>query len=298
MNGMLLSVGGNDLGFSKWIAGAILKGFVEGMAGGFIPRLENCEAKDNTCNLTRARIKRLESRYGVLRDVMIDKLLMDGGLDPDKVVMKGYPKATFGSDGKVCPAGNAGMTVSIFRGVGNRSFEVRNTTELDTIEKFRRDELMRMVRDFAKSSLRDGRQIKVVEGFIEDFKNRGFCATGNDNEFRVFTGPMLPTLPRIKNEKNVIETLHFPRTGQSEPWRPVYVEEWRPYALRQRLLRTPNDVFMTINNKPPQTLESAEFGVWDLPYRATSGAFHPTAEAHSIIAKHVAPELTKVLRPD
>jgi len=54
------------------------------------------------------------------------------------------------------------------------------------------------------------------------------------------------------------------------------------------LLRTQNDVFITINQRPNGDIDSSAFGTLDLTGRTTGGAFHPTAEAHAIIANETA----------
>lgn len=290
LNAMLLSVGGNDLGFAKWIMATILHDDVEGLPGGFIPcKTAGCDK----LALTNARIARLDARYDLLKEVLLAKLLKDGALKPDKVLMTGYLKAVFQEKGKYCEANNAGMTVSLFEGVGTKLFEVRKQTDLDAIEKFREGELMRMVREFASSTKSDGANVKLVEKFIDEFDGRGYCATPNTGEHRKFA---VGELRESFSVTNPLETLHFPRSAGG--WTPLRVDQWRPYASRKRLLRTPNDTFMTVNNKLPNTREDTPFGLADLPWRATSGAFHPTAEAHSIIAKHVAPELRAVLARD
>jgi hypothetical protein len=53
---------------------------------------------------------------------------------------------------------------------------------------------------------------------------------------------------------------------------------------------------MTVNNKPSVVEEGKAFGILDLQGRATSGAFHPTAEGHAVISGVVAPALASVLR--
>ncbi len=71
------------------------------------------------------------------------------------------------------------------------------------------------------------------------------------------------------------------------PFQPTRFE---PYRSRTRLFRTLNDVFLTINQRQPQYLDEGPSGMLDLPGRATGGAFHPTAEGHSIIANETTEE--------
>ena len=56
-------------------------------------------------------------------------------------------------------------------------------------------------------------------------------------------------------------------------------------------MRTMNDVFLAINQRPQSYLDENAFGVLDLSGRATGGVFHPTAQGHAIIANDAASEL-------
>jgi hypothetical protein len=67
-----------------------------------------------------------------------------------------------------------------------------------------------------------------------------------------------------------------------KPYAPAY---YLPYAHKWRLFRTPNDAVLTANThregiSPFDVLQPAYAGLY-------SGAFHPTAEAHAIVADHV-----------
>ncbi len=58
-----------------------------------------------------------------------------------------------------------------------------------------------------------------------------------------------------------------------------------------------NDVYMTINQRPPQNTDNA-YGLLDVTNRGASGAFHPTAEAHALVAGEASAELCKALGCD
>ena len=58
-----------------------------------------------------------------------------------------------------------------------------------------------------------------------------------------------------------------------------------PYAHRWRLIHNPNDAFLTANTHREGI---SPFDILQPAFAAlTSGAFHPTAEAHAIVADHV-----------
>ena len=83
--------------------------------------------------------------------------------------------------------------------------------------------------------------------------------------------------------------MHVPRaeaggcTNGVTAFLPFQPTQFEPYRSRTRL-RTMNDVFLAINQRPQSYLDENAFGVLDLSGRATGGAFHPTAEGHAIIA--------------
>ncbi len=304
VSAMLLGIGGNDVGFARWVAGAILDGGLEKAAKGFIPRLEDCQQNAKACNLTRARLARLKSRYDVLRRVLDETLLKHAGLRPGNVIIASYPKAVFGRDGEACPNGNGGMTVSVWLGQKprDRMFAVRDKSELATIDKFRRDHLVAMLRQFS----RDGDEaFTFIESFVDKFQKHGFCATREEEaQGGDIDDSVMYRLDRLDGD-DARETLHVSWLGASierrgrtidvEVWRPFPPEDWRSYATRERWFRTPNDVFLTINNKPSVVQEGSAFGLLDLTSRAVSGAFHPTAHGHSVIATEIAWKLREKL---
>jgi hypothetical protein len=70
-----------------------------------------------------------------------------------------------------------------------------------------------------------------------------------------------------------------------DPFQPYSPAATLPYAHRWRLFRTPNDAFLTANTHREgaslfDILQPAYAGLY-------SGAIHPTAEAHAIVADHV-----------
>ncbi len=100
--------------------------------------------------------------------------------------------------------------------------------------------------------------------------------------------------------------MHAPRTtsgaesclannGDPAFFHPFPPRRFEPYRHRTRLYRTMDDVFMAINQRPDGRIDASAFGTLDLTGRTTGGAFHPTAEAHAIIANETAPLLCDVI---
>jgi len=75
------------------------------------------------------------------------------------------------------------------------------------------------------------------------------------------------------------------RAPGGEAFRPYSPAATLPYARHWRLFRTPNDAFLTANTHREgvsvfDILQPAYAGLY-------SGAIHPTAEAHAIVADYV-----------
>lgn len=319
VNLMLLAVGVNDVGFSKWVAGAITKegGLARSVIGGFIPGLGAAGACDASCKLTKARLERLEKRYDVLREVMQQRFLPAANLDPKNVLVAVYPNAVEDAAGKTCGRGNRGMTAATFPGSGDEFrqcsgdvtvlsawlasgpvFAVRRSRDLDTINGFVSDHLNRLAREFAGKA-----GFSVVDAYLPRFSKRGFCATSDAESIQPPGAPdcldyvdFAKVRPKACAPGDAAcvqtqaESLHVPRNysagdgATAGEWRPYLAAAFHPYRHRSRLFRTPNDVYMAINKRTPTAPEDSPLGALDLSDRFTSGAFHPTAEGHSIMA--------------
>jgi hypothetical protein len=345
---LLLVIGINDIGFREWVTSAITNPTVNGFLGGFFPRKGDPQ--------TELRLKRLQFRYDILREVLDKDLLPDAGLVKDSqsdgvilsnVVMPLYPRGLDDENGKLCGRGNEGMTAATFpdrgkvaashqcqmSGLGVTSgllsfvntagpvLAVRNPGDIAAIEAFRGDELNGGLKEFAASSAhRPGYTLITAPsdpGPDARFANRGFCAShdgdshisGNEAclafaDFFTTPAPKCWSPPNTWNDPlscsaESADSLHVARgslpggnPNWQGVWRPFGVEglpasaryRFYPYAHRTRLYRTPNDVYMLINNRSPAVIDSSPPGILDLGGRVTSGAFHPTAEGHAIIS--------------
>jgi hypothetical protein len=326
---VLLDIGINDVQFSSWVAGAILDGPLRTLVGGFIPQRRVAGSPCGAdCERTELLLARLQYRYEILRQVLDTQLLPDLGLAAptgggakaiSALFVPVYPPALQNESGALCGLGNAGMTVSIFppslfggpdaRACNNRIWlnvsgpitAIRHPDDLRAIEWFRENELNANLRNFALAAP-TGSQFSVIENQIAEFANRGFCATKDRNsrpDTECFAYQDLQNTPCAAN---TAESLNIPREGSvacgSGPaaFSPFQASEFQPYRTRTRLFRTQNDVYLLIDNRPKNYTDDTKAGVLDLNGRTTSGAFHPTAEAHSIVAKAAGEAACVVLR--
>jgi hypothetical protein len=302
---LYVSIGGNDLGFSRWILATITS---DEFPTAFLPILKDdnapeCLHHEGSCTETRARWARFNSRFGLLREFIDHRLpFSNRGLTP--VIMMTYPLPITDQTGSYCPDGNAGSTVW-----------VRSKLRLCLTKQQKGLEVFKTISDFVDSHLngsidslvadKDAHQTErpkwiAVKDYLSGFKGHGFCAskskelstrpipqepaagclTGNQTEAEILA------IKKISG-KAVQETLYFPLgvgDGISNFWPYDPIFDYQPYAHRARLARTMNEVQFLINqlNGANQTANAA--GLLSLKDSAIFGAFHPTAEAHAMFA--------------
>jgi hypothetical protein len=79
-------------------------------------------------------------------------------------------------------------------------------------------------------------------------------------------------------------------SGDFAPYNPAYA---LPYGHRWRLFHTPNDAFLTANTHREGV---SLFDIMQPAYAALySGAMHPTAEGHAIVADSVLPHVRSIV---
>lgn len=248
---IFLSVGGNDIGFSRILANAVIsdKSLLKKLGGWFGQSYSYAEAA--------AALEALDDRYKSLNRA-IHNVLHVPWQESDRIVLTAYPGLALLGDGSaVCPSGRAGMEV-----VSDFKLNERRVREGIWIA----DKLHRTMKSSAQSY-----GWTFVDAHRPAFIGRGICAGFTDNAF------------------TVADDLRLPRKKGSI-WEPYNPADYQPYASRQRWFRTPNDAFLTGNFHVSETLlqkvlKLESFSWFQLLLASTySGAFHPTAEGHAAIA--------------
>ncbi|MEQ1714953.1 MAG: hypothetical protein ABL907_03030 [Hyphomicrobium sp.] len=260
---VFVSIGGNDVGFSRLVANAVLadQSYLKKL-GGWIGEVHGQVQ-------AQSQIVRLESRYKSLNRAL-HSLLYVPWEQSDRIVLAGYPGMALTGDGsETCKDGRAGMeVVSDFR---MSEQKLREGTWVA-------DKLHRTMRDTAYAY-----GWSFVETHRRAFIDRGICSgTAEDGA-------------------NSAEELRLPRKV-GEAWKPYNPADFRAYASRQRWFRTPNDAFMTGNFHVAASLLQKALKLDSLQWfqlllaSTYSGAFHPTAEGHAAIADAVAEKARTVLQ--
>ena len=259
---LFVSIGGNDIGFARLVANAVLadESKLKQLGGWFGQVFGPSEAS--------SKMAGLDARYKSLNRAA-HNILHIPWEQSDRVILTAYPGMAMLDDGKrVCPDGQAGMEVlPDFKMSASKTLEAEKVAEkLNAVMK--------------KAASTYG--WSFVDGHRPDFVGRGLCAGFTDNAM------------------SVADDLRLPRKVGNE-WVPYNPADFQAYASRQRWFRTPNDAFMTGNfhvsaglMQKVLKLESVSF-VQVLLAATYSGAFHPTAEGHAAIADAAAERARHVL---
>jgi len=259
---VLVSIGGNDIGFARLVANAILadETNLRRLGGWFGQVHGKAEALK--------ALQQLDDRYKSLNRAMHNILHVPWG-ETDRVILTAYPGMALLDDGRtVCPDGRAGMEVL-------PDFKLSASKALEGEDVATR--LNSAMRAAAKTH-----GWTFAEAHRAQFLGRGICAGYSDNAF------------------SIADDLRLPRRN-GHGWEPYNPAEFQAYAPRQRWFRTPNDAFMTGNFHVSESIMMKALKFESLSWfqvllaSTYSGAFHPTAEGHAAIADAVAQKARAVI---
>ena len=259
---LLLSIGGNDVGFARLVANAVLSDeSVLRKLGGWMGQVYGYDK-------AQQQISVLADRYKSLNRALHNILHIPWN-QSDRIVLASYPALTLLDDGRsVCPDTRAGMTVAA-------DFAMSAAKAKDSMAAA--DQLDRVMRDMSRAH-----GWTFVNAHRARFNGRSICAGWTENAM------------------STADDLRLPRkvNGTWEPYNPA---SWRPYASRQRWFRTPNDAYLTGHFHVSQSILQKALPTktvnWFQVLLASlySGAFHPTAEGQAAIADAVLVEARRVL---
>jgi hypothetical protein len=258
---VMLSIGGNDVGFGALVTYAMTES-----ASDIAPivGLVGHELRFSPA-VSEVYLRVLDRRIKAVKDALNDGF----GVDPSHVLQNAYEPIQFDETGNVCGS--------------------LPTLGLDVHEK------LRYSRDRAQE----------VSAFVRELQGRLECitaarhpncpaglATGAGTGFKLITDQVAEFAKRgvcARDPQKALAdqvNMGMPRMSQAAggfvPYSPAAA---LPYAHHWRLARTPNDTFLAGNTHREGI---SPFDDLQPPYAAlASGAFHPTAEGHAIVADHV-----------
>jgi hypothetical protein len=248
---LLLSIGGNDVGFSRLLANAVLADqSLLRKLGGWIGQVHGLSEAS-------AQLDALILRYKSLNRA-IHYILHIPWEESDRVILTDYPGlALLGDGSEVCPDGRGGMEILS---------DFKMSEAKARVGTWIADKLHRAMKDAAEEY-----HWTFVDSHRRAFIGRGICA-GTTYDGATIT-----------------DDLRLPRKTEAG-WRPYNPADYKAYASRQRWFRTPNDAFMTANfhvaaSILQKVLKLDALSWFQLVLAATySGAFHPTAEGQAAMA--------------
>jgi hypothetical protein len=259
---LFLSIGGNDIGFSRLVANAVLAdSSMLRRLGGWFGQVHGFKEAGGLLDLLDDRLKAVNRAVHFLLHVPWS--------EADRVLLTGYPPmALLGDGSSICPDGNVGMTVLPDFFLSEAKAREGNATA---------QRLHAVLEDSARQH-----GWTLVDAHRAAFRGRGICAGHTEVSWGMADDMRLPRLI----------------DGMWEPYNPA---EWRAYASRHRWFRTPNDAFMTGNFHVSQSLLQSVIKTqklsWVQPLLASlySGAFHPTAEGQAAMADAVVERARAIL---
>ena len=259
---LLVSIGGNDIGFARLVANAVLGD------ESVLRRLGGWMGQVHGYSEAQRQLTVLDDRYKSLNRAL-HNILHIPWKQSDRIVLVSYPALTLLDDGRsVCPDSRAGMTVA-------SDFALSEAKARDAMTAA--DRLDRTMRETSRAH-----GWTYVGAHRARFNGRSICAGWIDSAM------------------STADDLRLPRriNGQWVPYNPA---SFRPYASRQRWFRTPNDAFLTGHFHVSQSILQKALPTktvnWFQVLLASlySGAFHPTAEGQATIADAVVVEARRVL---
>lgn len=267
---VLMSIGGNDVGFGGLIAYSLTESAADlapiaaviGRSLRFGPQV------------SRVYMDVLDERMKALKGALHDGF----GVSPSRVFQSSYEPLQYDETGSICGAQpTLGMDVH----VGLKL----NKQRLQETADFLRDFINRLDCIASAGKGRNcpaglatgaGTGFTLVTDHIPEFAKRGICAR---DPKRAFADGVSMRVPR--------------KTATGDEWKPYSPAATIPYARHWRLFRTPNDAFLAANtHREGLSLFDILQPAWAGLY---SGAIHPTAEAHAIVADHMIRHVRKVV---
>lgn len=293
---MIVSIGGNDVGFAQLVAKTFLTSDGETTVGGFTKLARHIAEQWVSHGIEYAEKKldvlpgRFKAFGQALRKTGIPVRNHKAGTA--NILITGFPIIQNNQRGRTCATTGtrADRGRESLRGSsGSAGFMRASGSFLDQLSLFQA-RLNDTVRSFAKESpgakSAFGDKWIFVEDHIEVFKYHGFCAQKQpyvSDDGNKFIGSIGAPYYR-ENEMMILPAYKYDsRIRGGGEWRQgISAENFGCYRTRQRWVRSFDDAYMCINNK--QIPEGKSFDKTDILAQSISGVIHPTAEGHSHIA--------------
>jgi hypothetical protein len=267
---VLMSIGGNDVGFGALVAYSLTE-----TAADIAPIAQVIASRIRFGPpVSRFYLEVLDERMQALKQALNDGF----GVPPSRVLQSSYEPIQYDETGAIC---GAILTLGLDVHPGFRL----NRQRLQETADFLRDFLTRLECIASSKSHAGcpanlatgaGTGFTLVTSHIAEFSKRGLCAR---DPKRALADGIAMRVPR--------------KPINGDDFKPYSPAATLPYGHHWRLVRTPNDAFLAANTHREgisvfDPLQPAWAGLY-------SGAIHPTAEGHSIVADHVVRQVRAML---
>jgi hypothetical protein len=259
---VMMSIGGNDVGFGSLAAYAMTES-----ASDFAPIAAWMGSSIRFGPpVARAYLGVLDQRVKALKDALADGF----GVPPARVIQSSYEPIQYDETGALCGS-QPTLGMDVHPGLKLDRGRLQETADflrelLGKLECISSTKGHNCPADLATGA---GTGFTLVTDHIPEFSKRGMCARDPKRAFADGTEMRIPR-----------------RLNGGDDFKPYSPAATLPYEHHWRLFRTPNDAFLTAN-----THREGNISLFDIlqPVYAGlySGAIHPTAEGHSIVADHV-----------
>ena len=287
---LLLSIGGNDIGFSNLVGWATLRDSTSSTLAKFFGA--TVSAKQFAQNMQDD----LPKAYARLAKAFESAVPLRNGelnFDPSRITLTSYPDILEDETGRVCTAGEEGADEDL--SPANQSLDAFNSWLVVTPGKLTRahDQLQNLHSRMSELAEDHGWSFAARAYADRAFRGHGFCAQNPENKKDPAEVLMLPCWGKAERET---QTCGTNLSGKIRDWRPYNPQTQNfPYALRQRWVRTFNDAWMVINQKVLTKDGKLDEAASARVFSETTGAMHPTAEGHAAMADAMLMDLRKAV---
>jgi lysophospholipase L1-like esterase len=278
---VFLSIGGNDIGFSNEVAWATLRAGVSSAIASFFG------ATVSAREFVQRSHDDLPDAYARLaKAIEIALPLYSAGdkvFDSSRVILTAYPDIVTDETGSQCAASGDSPGPE-------DQFAANQSLDMFSSWLIARNGRLTAVRTSIAGLFDEMKALAGDHGWTfaghvyadHMFDGHGFCAR---NPKMVSDPAEILMIPCWGKAPRDTATCEQSWSGKARDWRPYNpASQNYPYALRQRWVRSFNDAYMVINQKvidrSGQIDEKASQGV----FSETTGALHPTAEGHAVMA--------------
>ncbi len=288
---LLLSIGGNDIGFSDLVTWATLRDSASSKLAKFFGA--TVSPKKFATNMAND----LPEAYGRLAKAIETSVPLRGAdktFDASRVVLSAYPDILEDEQGKVCAAGDDGVDEDLY--AANQSLDSQSSWLVVTSGKLQsaHDQLEKLHTRMGELAGDHGWTFASRAYGDRPFRGHGFCAQNQKTKTDPAEILMIPCWGKSDRET---QTCGSNFSGKIRDWRPYNPETQNyPYALRQRWVRTFNDAWMVVNQKVLSRDGRIDEDGSARVLSETTGAMHPSAEGHAAMADAILMDLRPAVK--